>query len=469
MPPSRTIRLSLALLAAAAPMSCSGGSEETPQTLGSRPACTTPTDDTVSWVQGWCADGNECETSRIVPGPGGDILLLGTEVDESMPGYTCLVSRISENGGRHWTRRLPRQFFFHNGAAVTEGWILVGSASLIGYTFPPSEIDGINVDIRGSADGIVAKLGLNGHFVWVRRFGDDAIEVPCTSESCSEAVPVHEGARSVAVDADGTLVITGLVHGLADLLGVAVQTVGKADAFVARLSAEGDLLWHRLYGGADDESLSDVGEVAIGPDRGIVAALPGGALQKLSPAGKPLWSASVVAASHAIAPNGDVVTIGQTAGPDFDTQYATISRLDPDGHLRWAKRFAEIKPPSAQVTETTAWSLSLDAAGNAVVGGTFCSMANRPCEVAFGSTMLSDDGAGDPFLLDLDDQGELRWVRKIGEPWVTIPLALLVREDAIFLGGTYSGGFSLGGFELSGQVGMHGFAARLGRCGKPNP
>jgi hypothetical protein len=202
-----------------------------------------------------------------------------------------------------------------------------------------------------------------------------------------------------------------------------------------------------------------------------VTLLPGGSLTKLSSAGDEVWSTPIVPAlinagmaRLAVAPSGEVVMTAPHPGPESTVEGASIRRFDVDGHLRWERHFGETKPDAAPFpTETTAYALALDGSGDAFVAGAFCALTDRPCSVAFGSETLSDDAGGDLFVLDVDDAGTFRWVHQLAVPWSAIPWALVVREDAIFLGGEYSAGFSWGQCDLPGEVGMHGFAAGLVR------
>jgi hypothetical protein len=202
--------------------SATGGSSPTGTT-----ACGVPADHGApEWVRTWCGDGGECSAGILASRAEGDLLVVGADHDSSSSGDRGFVARFSSDGLPLWKRWLPTRLSLRGAAPAADGWIVVGSAAEGAGDDPHFELDGLGVDVRGSVDGVVAKLGEDGVFSWIRTFGDDAVEVPCMSEGCQEAVPVYEYASAVTVDADGTLGISGSIHGDADLLGTTVHTAG---------------------------------------------------------------------------------------------------------------------------------------------------------------------------------------------------------------------------------------------------
>src|SRR5690606_29218543 len=82
--------------------------------------------------------------------------------------------------------------------------------------------------------------GHEGAKVWATRFGG----------------PDSETGRSLAIDGEGNLVATGYVRGHTRFAEGYEHRAEGTDAYVARFSPDGSLLWARSFGGAGE----DVGE-----------------------------------------------------------------------------------------------------------------------------------------------------------------------------------------------------------------
>ena len=95
---------------------------------------------------------------------------------------------------------------------VSDGWILVGQKGLF------SE----------DAHATVSRLDDSGAVVWSRNLGSAG----------------RDEARAVAVSSDGSIFVTGTV----------VTENGKPDMYLAKLKADGSLLWERAFGEDDEDS-----------------------------------------------------------------------------------------------------------------------------------------------------------------------------------------------------------------------
>lgn len=113
-----------------------------------------------------------------------------------------------------------------------------GSAYLVGAVAGNANFSGTNVtSVAGAAsDGFVAKYAGDGRVTWVRQFGGRGLSA----------------ARAVAVDAAGTVHVTGyfsggVTFGTNTLRGIS----GSYDAFLARLDSSGVFAFVQQAGGAD--------------------------------------------------------------------------------------------------------------------------------------------------------------------------------------------------------------------------
>ena len=86
----------------------------------------------------------------------------------------------------------------------------------------------------GGRDTFVVKLGPSGEYVWAKRFGDAA----------------DQRGLAMAMDAAGSVVVTGALMGQADFGGPdgPIASVGGADVFVAKLAPNGEYVWAKRFG-----------------------------------------------------------------------------------------------------------------------------------------------------------------------------------------------------------------------------
>lgn len=106
----------------------------------------------------------------------------------------------------------------------------------------------------GASDVFVAMLDTTGGPVWTQRFGDSA----------------DQHLTSLAVDASGSVIVTGQFQGEIDLGAGPLTSAGGNDIFVAKLDASGSALWSKSFG---DTSFAQSGKsVATDASGSIVVA-----------------------------------------------------------------------------------------------------------------------------------------------------------------------------------------------------
>ncbi|MFG0286480.1 MAG: SBBP repeat-containing protein [Phycisphaerales bacterium JB039] len=194
--------------------------------------------------------------------------------------------------------------------------------------------------------------------------------------------------RSVALDADGNVIICGSADG---------------DVLLAKYTPSGTLLWSRQYGTTAADTARDVatdsacniylvGETRdslFGPHAGSLDAF----LAKYSPSGDLLWghqfgtSASDHASAVIVDSEDHVYLCGDTDGPAGSDAF--LAKYDSEGGRIWERQFAA-------GFENWATGLALDAAGDVVVAG-----------------HAGGDGA---VLARFTASGEELWIRRIDTP-----------------------------------------------------
>lgn len=198
-----------------------------------------------------------------------------------------------------------------------------------------------NVLISGSTQGraFVAKYSPGGSLVWTRQLADS-------------------GAGGVATDAKGNVIISGSKWGS---LGGAL--IGQIDAFAAKFSPSGKLLWARTYAAAG-------GEFDITYGEGVAADADGNVLLT----GTTLW----------------------TCFRCFEPRNAFIAKYTASGHLLWTRELTAADWGSGPV----ATSVAADHSHNVViVGYTLASL---------GGPMISGQ---DAFIAKYSAWGKLLWTR----------------------------------------------------------
>lgn len=223
--------------------------------------------------------------------------------------------------------------------------------------------------------------------------------------------------RFISTAPGETMVVVGeFATSWLDLGDGPMNNSGAADAFVARFTAAGNLMWARAFGGGDaDAALAcradEDGNVfvtgylhspTVTVGEGVVLHGPGAFLLKLSLGGAPLWGQSFgstvsdVGRSLWIDSEGAILVAmdfsssqlqicGKTYVSKGNTDFV-LARLDGDGECLWARAYGGSKVETAN-------SLAASPEGVMVITGAFSSQMFK-----FGDTMLSSDGELDLFV-----------------------------------------------------------------------
>ncbi len=125
-----------------------------------------------------------------------------------------------------------------------------GGVVAIGTFVTPIDIDGTSYTTTGSADVWIVRLNASGSVVFAKTAGSPGYDYP----------------YAVDVDPVGNIVVTGQFAGPANLDGLTSRHEGGRDAFVWKLDSNGNTLWVRTIGGAED----DIGrDVVVGPNNNV--------------------------------------------------------------------------------------------------------------------------------------------------------------------------------------------------------
>ncbi|WP_438010996.1 SBBP repeat-containing protein [Sorangium sp. So ce321] len=265
-----------------------------------------------------------------------------------------------------------------------------------------------------TTDALLLKLSPTGDALWARKFGDSSADNPW----------------GLAVGSTGNAVLTGHTTSGATDFGDGPLPKG---AFVARFDASGEHAWSKGLGGGNDSAIHaaatdtdddviivgsfdeaiDLGEGPIAPDDSsdiIVAKLDGKTGLVTAPGcwtrrlgGTDGQGANAVAVDR----SNNIFVAGWSSGAlDFGGVFeiensSFVMKLTPSGAPVWVTTMGEAA--SVQMV-----GIALDASGRPVVTGNFRD------ELRVGPRHLTASGTSDTFVVQLEADGTVGWVRAFG-------------------------------------------------------
>ncbi len=150
----------------------------------------------------------------------------------------------------------------------------------------------------GNRDLALVKLDPTGKHLWSRRFGSNLDELGV----------------SLAVNPAGSVIITGSFDDTLDFGDGPMRTAGRSDVFIAKFAPDGNTLWSRRLGNADE----DIG-AAVATDPYGTVYVSGWFWRQLDVLDRPLISAGKKDAFvYALSPAGDGLWARAFGGPEDD-------------------------------------------------------------------------------------------------------------------------------------------------------
>jgi hypothetical protein len=331
-------------------------------------------------------------------------------------------------------------------AADTEGNIFVGGQVSDNTDFDPDTGEAI-VEVIGSADGYVCKLGPSGQFQWVARFGGDESQV--------------EWVQDVVTDAAGNVYVVGCFGGLADFDpgdGVTQLSGGQQDGYLVKLSPSGELIWVKEVGGSGTDglfgvTLSDAGDIVVSGYADTQAAVDGiplistqrgGLVASFQPDGTLNW-ARVLPGNNgrnvtdvSVGPDGGIHGVGIFSGTmDLDpgpNSFQVVSagvddgfyfKLDAAGDFLWGGRFGG-------PLEDWCYDMDVNAAGEMFLAGHFRGAATMGNGTDL--TNITAVTASDALIAKIDADGAVAWVHGIPGNGRSHSVRIMANGDALYNG-----------------------------------
>ncbi len=236
--------------------------------------------------------------------------------------------------------------------------------------------------------------GATGRPVWQLGFGGLAIDAP----------------RAIAVGSGGEVYVCGYIEGETDFGGSVgkKKSAGKSDAFVAKIGADGKLVWAQTFGAARDDLAN---AIAVKGDKIVVA---GSFL--------------------------DEITIGTFTKKSAGSDDVFIAAFDKDGNAEWLWTAGGI---DSDCVNTIAASPD----GGWVIGGSF----KDSLDITAGAKAASmkSKGGTDALLIKLAAGGDTEWVKQFGGRYDDTILHVATDANSnIFVQGVFKDVASWGGDEL---------------------
>jgi hypothetical protein len=248
----------------------------------------------------------------------------------------------------------------------------------------------LNLNSFGGQDAFITKLDTDGNFVWSKQFSGSS----------------NERSFDIAVDQSENVIATGQFAGTTDFdpgEGNFNLTASGNDAFVVKLSNNGDFEWAKQIGGFQTDQgqgvdVNDAGEIyAVGNFQNTVDIDPGDGEQMVASQGS------------------------------YDSY---VLKLDVAGETIWAKSFGDA---SVELSR----SVALDTDENIYITGQFANFTDlNPGEEDFE---LTSNGSYDSFVSMLNPAGEFQWGIHMGSSNTEDSKGVTVDDNGnIYSGGNYT-------------------------------
>lgn len=236
------------------------------------------------------------------------------------------------------------------------------------------------------------------------------------------------------------LFLSGWFNDVANVGAGPVGIDGGVGRYLARYSADGGLIWSRVWTDNDTGSkfFRDLSPDSTG---GLVAVSGLSEIDAFDSDGGTLWTRDAgqgAIDSDQLARASDWLARAVADGPGGDERFH-VSEYGPDGGARFIFSFtgSSITPVGGLLLS----GMQLDASGDVFLAGSTYGALRFD-----GGASLVEEGVADGFVLSLDAQGNLRWAQRIGgadHDWTT---ALLQgRSDELVILGDCPGPCSLAG------------------------
>ena len=283
-----------------------------------------------------------------------------------------------------------------------------GNVLVAGRFRGTAEFGDVTLTSAGEDDVFVAKVDAQGNMIWAKRAGGSGFD----------------RGRGIAVDAEGNALVTGWFNGTAEFGDVTLTSAGGSDIFVAKVDPQGNVVWAQRAGGSSEDILYT--------DRGVGIAVDGSG------------NALVTGDFEGTAEFGDT-TLTSVGGSDV-----FVAKVDAQGNVVWAQR------AGSSPGDDTGFAIAVDGSGNALVTGEFLDTAE------FGEATLTSTGSYDAFIAKYDAQGNVVWAERAGGSGIDSGEATAVDGSGnALVAGVFRGTAEFGAATLTSAGSFDAFVAKV--------
>ena len=384
----------------------------------------------VQWVNSYsvsnCADGTaDAKGNAYITGYYNGSSIIGTYSINTNGNEDIYIAKVNSSGTVKWVKSF-------GGSATDNGRCVSSNSSnifLAGEFLSPSLVVGSNTLSTSSIGLFLCKMDTLGNIIWVTQYANSSSSSVYVNSICTDAA----GNSYCAGNFIGTCVI-----GTSTLTAPGMGFEG----YVTKLDINGNVIWCKTIGGSTNTeningittdnagnayitgyfnfgSTTTVGNYTLSSSGSTDAFAA-----KLSPAGNVLWAKRFGGSGADLgrsitSNNGPFLYIGGNYNPPFTMGSNTftqagiyISRLDTSGTIIWANNF-EKNPVGSQNINLN--KILTDVGGNVYSTGWFTGTTT------FGSSTVSavalsapsSDANADGFISKLDASGAFSWVKQI--------------------------------------------------------
>lgn len=254
---------------------------------------------------------------------------------------------------------------------------------LTGEFSATATFDTISIASAGNVDYFLVKFDSSRAALWAKKGGGT----------------LTDRGYGVVVDKDDNVITTGHLYGTAIFDGVSLTSAGNLDAFTAKYSPNGTMLWIKQGTGVSQVSSRSV---AVDTAGNIIVVGYFGTTNQLNVA-------------------FDAVTLTSNGLRD-----AYIVKYDPDGNVLWARNGGGIN------SGEEAKDVAVDLDGNIYVTGIFVDSASFDTQKIYGN------GGSDIFVTKYDKDGQILWVTSAGGDKTDEGRGIAIdKSGKLYVGGTF--------------------------------
>ena len=317
---------------------------------------------------------------------------------------------------------------------------------------------------KGKTDAWAIKLDEWGNMVWDKTFG----------------LSDNDVAYSIIQIKDGGYAISGYTI---------FKNIGEADLYIIKLDEKGNRVWDKIFFGSKWDSArsiiqtEDEGYVISGYTWSKGSGKQDAWVIKLNNKGDMVWNKTFggydddMASSIIQTKNGDYVAVGWTMSKGSGKQDAWVIKLDEQGNIKWDKTFGGTNYDSARSIIQTedegyvisgytwskgagkadGWIIKLDEQGNIKwdkrIGGSngddilSIIQAKDGDYIAVGETESKGAGDWDGWIIKLDEQGNTKWDKTIGGSYCDSILSIIQTKDGDYIAAGWTMSKGAGGAD----------------------